>query len=55
MPVTLPRTILFLCTVSAFVTLGRAPGAISPKTRDLETILSGEGRSGGDKRATIIR
>lgn len=55
MPVSLPRTILlFLCTVSAFVTLGRAPGAISLKTRDLETIINGEGRSGRDKRAAVV-
>ena len=56
MPVNLPRTfLLFLCTVSAFVTLGRAPGAINLKTRDLETIINSEGRTGRDKRAAIIR
>ncbi|WP_375461650.1 hypothetical protein [uncultured Enterovirga sp.] len=55
MPVDLSRTLLlFFCTVSAFVTLGRAPGAVSLKTRDIETLIQGEGRSGRDKRALII-
>ncbi|MDB5591718.1 hypothetical protein [Enterovirga sp.] len=52
MPLSLPRTLLlFLCTAAAFVTLGRAPGAVSLKTRDIEAAIQGEGRSGRDKRS----
>ncbi len=45
--------LLFLCTVSAFVALGRAPGAVNLRLRDIETTLTAEGKSGRDKRAAL--
>lgn len=55
MPVDLPRSLLLLlCTIAAFVTLGRAPGPVQLKTRDLEIAIAGETRSGRDRRAMVI-
>lgn len=45
---------LLLCTVSAFVVLGRAPGAVNLRTRDIETAISAEGKSGRMKKPIVI-
>jgi hypothetical protein len=38
--------LLVLCTASTFVVLGRAPGAVNLRTRDIETVIAAEGRAG---------
>lgn len=49
-----PRSVLLLlCTASAFMVLGRAPGAVSLRTRDLETSISTEGKTGREKRTPV--
>ena len=41
------RTVLLcVCTASAFVVLGRAPGAVNLRTRDIETVIAAEGKAG---------
>lgn len=45
--------VLFGCTLSAFVVLGRAPGAITLRLRDIETVISTEGKNGRDKKVAI--
>ena len=40
--------LLVVCTLSAFVVLGRAPGAVNLRTRDIETVISAEGKAGRD-------
>ena len=39
-------TLLVVCTASAFVVLGRAPGAVNLRTRDIETVISADGKAG---------
>ena len=49
-----PRSLLLLmCTLSAFTVLGRAPGAVNLRTRDLETTISTEGKTGREKRTPV--
>lgn len=38
--------VLFVCTLSSFAVLGRAPGAITLRTRDLEVEIVAGGKSG---------
>jgi hypothetical protein len=45
--------ILFACTASAFIVLGRAPGAISLRLRDIEAAISAEAKPGRDKKVAI--
>jgi hypothetical protein len=40
--------ILVLCTGATMVVLGRAPGAVNLRTRDIETTISAEGKPGRD-------
>ena len=40
--------LLFLCTLCAYEVLGRTPGAISLRTRDMEVQLTAAGRPGRD-------
>ena len=48
------RTLILCgCTVSAFLVLGRAPGAINLRLRDIETAISSEGKPGRDKKVAI--
>lgn len=48
------RTLILCgCTVSAFLVLGRAPGAINLRLRDIEIAISSEGKAGRDKRVAI--
>lgn len=42
--------LLFLCTCSAYATLGRAPGAVNLRTREIESAIQAEGKPGRDKR-----
>lgn len=52
-PLSLRTLILLSCTLSAFVVLGRAPGAVSLRLRDIEAAITAEGKSGRDKRIAI--
>ena len=45
--------LLLLCTTSTFLVLGRAPGAVNLRTRDIESAISIEGKSGRDKRTPV--
>ncbi len=45
--------ILIVCTGSAFVVLGRAPGAVNLRTRDIETAITAEGKQGRDRKAGV--
>jgi hypothetical protein len=48
----LTRTmILVLCTASTMLVLGRAPGAVNLRTRDIETTIAAEGRTARDAKA----
>lgn len=38
--------VLFVCTLSSFAVLGRAPGAITLRTRDLEVEILAGGKAG---------
>ncbi|MDB5558420.1 MAG: hypothetical protein JWQ36_1354 [Enterovirga sp.] len=38
--------ILVLCTAATMVVLGRAPGAVNLRTRDIETAIAGETKTG---------
>jgi hypothetical protein len=38
--------ILTLCTAAAWTVSGRAPGAINLRTRDIETVISADGKAG---------
>ena len=40
--------LLFVCTVSTFMVLGRAPGAVNLRTRDIETEIAAERKGGRD-------
>ena len=42
--------LLLLCTITTFVTLGRAPGAINLRTREIEFAIGAEGKAGREKR-----
>jgi hypothetical protein len=44
------HAILFGCTLSTFMVLGRAPGAINLRLRDIETAISSEAKLGRDKK-----
>ena len=45
----LQRTlILVICTGATMVVLGRAPGAVNLRTRDIETAIAAEGKPGRD-------
>ncbi len=45
----LQRTfILVMCTAATMVVLGRAPGAVNLRTRDIETAIAAEGKPGRD-------
>lgn len=46
--------LLFVCTASTFVVLGRAPAAVTPRTREIEAAIEREGKSGREKRAAIV-
>lgn len=52
-PPALRNVILFTCTVTAFMVLGRAPGAINLRLRDIETAISAEGKPGRDKKVAL--
>ncbi|NNM73335.1 hypothetical protein [Enterovirga aerilata] len=43
--------ILVLCTGATMVVLGRAPGAVNLRTRDIETAIAAEGKPGRDLRS----
>ncbi len=43
--------LLVLCTAASFLVLGRAPGAVSLRTRDIETVLTADGKTGRDRGA----
>lgn len=45
--------VLFGCTLSTFMVMGRAPGAINLRLRDIETVIAAEGKSGRDKKVAI--
>ena len=45
--------LLSLCTVSAFVVLGRAPGAVNLRTREIEFAIGAEGKSGRIKKPIV--
>ena len=45
--------LLTLCTTSAFVVLGRAPGAVNLRTREIEFSIEAEGKSGRTKRPVV--
>lgn len=48
------RTLILCgCTASAFLVLGRAPGAVNLRLRDIETSITVEGKTGRDKKAAI--
>jgi hypothetical protein len=48
------RHVIFVaCTASALVTLGRAPGAINLRLRDIETAISIEAKVGRDKKVVV--
>ena len=47
-------TLLFACTISTFLVLGRAPGAVNLRTRDIETEIAAERRSGRDQRLRLV-
>lgn len=49
----LRNLILFTCTASAFAVLGRAPGAITLRLRDIETAITADGKPGRDKKIAI--
>jgi hypothetical protein len=40
--------ILVICTGATMVVSGRAPGAVSLRTRDIETAIAAEGKPGRD-------
>jgi hypothetical protein len=40
--------ILVVCTGATMVVLGRAPGAVNLRTRDIETAIAAEGKPGRD-------
>ena len=42
--------ILFLCMLSSFAVLGRAPGAITLRTRDIEVEILAGGKGGREVR-----
>lgn len=42
--------ILVLCTGASFLVLGRAPGAVTLRTRDVETEIAASGKGGRDTR-----
>jgi hypothetical protein len=45
----LQRTLLLvICTGATMVVLGRAPGAVNLRTRDIETAIAAEAKSGRD-------
>ena len=50
---TLRHVILFGCTLSAFAVLGRAPGAINLRLRDIEMTISADGKVGRDRKVAI--
>lgn len=52
-PLSLRSAILFSCTASTFLVLGRAPGAINLRLRDIETAITAEGKPGRDKKLVI--
>jgi len=45
--------ILSACTLAAFIVLGRAPGAISLRLRDIEAAIKTDGKNGRDKKVAI--
>jgi hypothetical protein len=40
--------ILVICTGATMVVLGRAPGAVNLRTRDIEAAIAAEGKPGRD-------
>jgi hypothetical protein len=46
--------LLVLCTASTFVVLGRAPGAVNLRTRDIETVIAAEGRAGREIKSSYV-
>lgn len=40
--------LLVLCTAASFCVLGRAPGAVNLRTRDIEVAITAEGKPGRD-------
>jgi hypothetical protein len=43
------RTLLLVvCTGATMVVLGRAPGAVNLRTRDIETVIAADGKAGRD-------
>lgn len=42
--------ILVICTASSFAVLGRAPGAVNLRTKDVETEIAGSCKAGRDAR-----
>lgn len=47
-------TLLFLCTLSTMAVLGRAPGAVNLRTRDIETEITAERRGSRDLRLRLV-
>ncbi len=45
--------LLCMCTLSAFAVLGRAPGAVNLRLRDIETTIACDAKSGRDKKVAI--
>jgi hypothetical protein len=41
--------LLFLFTACAFIVMGRAPGAVQLRTREIEAAIAAEGRAGRDR------
>lgn len=44
---------LFLFVAVAFVTVGRAPGAVQLRLREIETLILAEGKSGRDLKTKL--
>ncbi|HEV7873177.1 MAG TPA: hypothetical protein VGC68_00585 [Enterovirga sp.] len=42
---------LFLVTAATFATSGKAPGAVQLRTREVETFIMAEGKTGRDLKA----
>ena len=51
----LQRTlILVMCTGATMMVLGRAPGAVNLRTRDIETSITAEGKPGRDLKSRYL-
>lgn len=40
--------LLLICTASSFAVLGRAPAAVTLRTREIQAAIAAEGKSGRD-------